>query len=670
MAENPIKKEDIIDAKGVLESIAAIVDAIKNQLVPAMDLIVKKTTEEKAALEKLNPAQKEDQAIIAEKAQVIQQLDTEQKKNKQTLTEVERLQKQLNDLMSESSLESERLRQKINEQRKANKDLVASENIVAGSLTDLRKRLAELKKAYADADPRDAKSLLPGIEKLNKEVTKLEKNMGVHTRGVGSYKEAMLSAGKQLIGFAGFTTLATTALNKLKEAFTQTEQGANFFNKTGEIFKTLLQGIVSGKNMNQIITDIILTYKAADKLNQIRKDDRKDLVEIAKLETDINLLRFKSVDATLSQAEQEKYLTQLQEKENQLIAFKKADIQEELDNINVRLASRQDDIELLTKQSQLEAELIRLEGDRSIKIESKLSNLRAKQKEASDKEKAEADEVAKKLIEAASWASVEKVKIANATSIQIQAINNNELVKNEEYYAKQTAQIQKAADDAISIEEYKRQAITDITSSALEFASTLLESAKQREIEAAGDNVDKREKIEKEYAKKEKAMALSKAIISTALAVLNALNTQPYLPLGPIMAATAAALGAIQIATIAATKFAEGGEVGGKLHSQGGTLIEAEKDEFIVKRKSAGKYKGLLKAINDDDPMRIAQELRNNKFHTVWGGVQETLSNVSKQDPYTRLMYEELKNKPFSYLDSDGNTVLIQNNTKRVIKRR
>lgn len=670
MAENPIKKEDIIDAKGILESIATIVDAIKNQLVPAMDLIVKKTTEQKAALEKLNPAQKEDQIIIAEKTQSVQQLDTEQKKNKQTLTEIEQLQKKLAKAMSEEALESERLRQKIGERNKTNRDLIASEKIAKGSLTDLRKQLSEMKKLYADASPNKRGGMIEGIQKLDKEVSKLEKTIGVHGRGVAKYAEGILAAGKQLIGFTGITALAVTALSKLKEAFTQTERGANFFTKTGEIFKTLLQGIASGNNIKQIFKDTILTANAADKLNQIRKDDRKDLVEIAKLETDINLLRFKSVDATLTQSEQEKYLTQLQEKENQLIAFKKADIQEELDNVNDRLKFRRDDIELLTKQSQLESELIRLEGDRSFKIESKLSAIREKQKEASEKEKKEADEVAKKLVEAASWASIEKIKIANATSIKIEGINNNSLIKNEAFYEKQKEQAEKAKDEAVSIEELKAQSRDAIIMASLDFASTLLESAKQKELDAAGDNIEKREKIEKEYAKKEKAMALSKAVISTALAVLNALNTQPYLPLGPIMAATAAALGAIQIATIAATKFAEGGEIGGKLHSQGGTLIEAEKDEFIVKRKSASKYKGLLKAINDDDPMRIAEELRNNKFHTVWGGVQQTLSNVSRQDPYTRLMYEELRNKPFSYSDSDGNTVIIQNNVKRVIKKR
>src|SRR5574343_215320 len=124
MAEDPIKKEDVIDSAGILEEIGKIVDAIKNQLIPAMDLIVKQAKEEKEALAKLSPARKEDQVIIAEKVQVIQQLDAEQKKNKQTLTEVQKLEKQLQDTWKDSAVDAERLRQQISQNKKANKDLV------------------------------------------------------------------------------------------------------------------------------------------------------------------------------------------------------------------------------------------------------------------------------------------------------------------------------------------------------------------------------------------------------------------------------------------------------------------------------------------------------------------------------------------------------------------
>jgi len=56
------------------------------------------------------------------------------------------------------------------------------------------------------------------------------------------------------------------------------------------------------------------------------------------------------------------------------------------------------------------------------------------------------------------------------------------------------------------------------------------------------------------------------------------------------------AQGAVQIATITAAlskmgggstpRFAEGGYVGGRPHSQGGTMIEAERGEFVMSRNA------------------------------------------------------------------------------------
>tara|TARA_R100001594_G_scaffold25089_2_gene49118 strand:+ start:15 stop:2186 length:2172 start_codon:yes stop_codon:yes gene_type:complete len=103
----------------------------------------------------------------------------------------------------------------------------------------------------------------------------------------------------------------------------------------------------------------------------------------------------------------------------------------------------------------------------------------------------------------------------------------------------------------------------------------------------------RREKMEEavtsKYAKErervamfEKGSAIAGAGINTALAVTKAL---PNLPL----AALIAAMGAIQIGYIAATplpKFATGGLVGGRRHSQGGTMIEAEQGEFVMSRNA------------------------------------------------------------------------------------
>jgi hypothetical protein len=67
------------------------------------------------------------------------------------------------------------------------------------------------------------------------------------------------------------------------------------------------------------------------------------------------------------------------------------------------------------------------------------------------------------------------------------------------------------------------------------------------------------EKIRKKYGKKKKAAAIAEGIMGTALAVINALQTKPFLPMGPIMAGIAAAAGSIQIAAIRAAPLAKGG---------------------------------------------------------------------------------------------------------------
>lgn len=95
-------------------------------------------------------------------------------------------------------------------------------------------------------------------------------------------------------------------------------------------------------------------------------------------------------------------------------------------------------------------------------------------------------------------------------------------------------------------------------------------------------------------AKADKALALFNVAINTAVAISKAAPN-------PFLIALAAGVGIAQAAIIAAKpipKFAQGGVVGGQLHSQGGTHIEAEKDEYIVKRSQSVKHRKELDAIN------------------------------------------------------------------------
>jgi hypothetical protein len=125
------------------------------------------------------------------------------------------------------------------------------------------------------------------------------------------------------------------------------------------------------------------------------------------------------------------------------------------------------------------------------------------------------------------------------------------------------------------------------------------EKQKQRQaLELRTSRAITQEKIKQ--AKRDKALAIFNAAIDTAVAILKTGAQLGYPQAIPFQIA-AGVVGAIQLAAINAQqlpKFKKGGFVKGKLHSEGGTIIEAEKGEFIVNRSQSSRYKNELEAIN------------------------------------------------------------------------
>jgi hypothetical protein len=98
----------------------------------------------------------------------------------------------------------------------------------------------------------------------------------------------------------------------------------------------------------------------------------------------------------------------------------------------------------------------------------------------------------------------------------------------------------------------------------------------------------------------DRALAIFEIGINTSVAISKAVAASP-LTGGLPFSALAAALGAAQIAAVLARpipKFERGGLIGGKLHSQGGTLIEAEQGEYMVNRRQSAKHRRELDAMN------------------------------------------------------------------------
>jgi hypothetical protein len=131
--------------------------------------------------------------------------------------------------------------------------------------------------------------------------------------------------------------------------------------------------------------------------------------------------------------------------------------------------------------------------------------------------------------------------------------------------------------------------------------STDLEIDKIRQREAATLRANKRIAEEKtKQAKRDKALAIFEATINTASAIIKTGAQLGYPAAIPFQVA-AGIVGALQIATIAAQpipKFKKGGEVGGRSHEAGGTMIEAEKGEFVVNKSSVARHRDALDAMN------------------------------------------------------------------------
>ena len=114
--------------------------------------------------------------------------------------------------------------------------------------------------------------------------------------------------------------------------------------------------------------------------------------------------------------------------------------------------------------------------------------------------------------------------------------------------------------------------------------------AQLKEEQKVRDELEKQNRKAKKKANKLKAaefrinqiIKIREAIMNTQTAVTAALDK-------PWLVALIAAQGAAAVATIAAQKpprMERGGYIGGRRHSQGGTLIEAERGEFIMSRNA------------------------------------------------------------------------------------
>lgn len=183
-----------------------------------------------------------------------------------------------------------------------------------------------------------------------------------------------------------------------------------------------------------------------------------------------------------------------------------------------------------------------------------------------------------------------------------------------------TEAAKKAADEREEYEKRKQEAIVNTAIDAAQqiLYATLLtreedfssrEAYYQKEIELAGDNDNakrnleqRREIEEKQFRDRqlaaEKSNSIKKILIDTAANVVRSIYNNGGIPLGLPFGYLAAALGAVQVATV--RKYKDGGLITGPGTGTSDSIpIMASNKEFMVNAKATEASRNLLEAIND-----------------------------------------------------------------------
>jgi hypothetical protein len=279
------------------------------------------------------------------------------------------------------------------------------------------------------------------------------------------------------------------------------------------------------------------------------------------------------------------------------------------------------------------------------------------------------------------WAAAEQAKLdAAKEAADKKAAYDKEKIK--EYTQLALSSAQTLSNTIFTINQQNRDAET---------ASILESLSERKDAELANKNLTdaQRLQIEERYAQQEaeiktrawegqKQAAIMQAIINGALTIGNILATVPGGPLNPAtiasLAAAAIATGA-QIAIIENAqppKFADGGMVGGQLHSSGGTLIEAERGEYVINRQSTSDYLPSLKVLNSGEveptfANNILTALANGTFDLAaqFQTKQSASSDGINYDKLDRIMAKHKSNLNVN-IDEQGLTTFLLKENSRV----
>lgn len=210
-----------------------------------------------------------------------------------------------------------------------------------------------------------------------------------------------------------------------------------------------------------------------------------------------------------------------------------------------------------------------------------------------------------------------KLQYAETTGEDVLALNRDTqlaIFEIDQQQAQYLAESRKTAQEqqANALKEQQnlvRESAEAVTKSLFENEKNRIERTTKREIEAltlrrqAGEITaeefdKKRLEIDKKAFERKKKMDTRETLINGIVAISKIFAQRGFLLALPEVIAMGAQT-ATQVAQIQAQKFRFGGNVGGKSHSQGGTMIEAERGEAVIMKEAVNPVTApILSAIN------------------------------------------------------------------------
>jgi hypothetical protein len=425
MAEEPIRKDDILDFEGTLKGIKDIIDAFESLNTTLKKDLITTVIELTKDIQSYNTATKEGQTNLKNASDATGSLVAQQKALNKLDTETVQLKARLNALNTDEAKTIAELKVAIQNKTAALKTDAQAENNAAGSINDLKAKVKALTAEYNALAPAIAKDALPALKELNEKLIAAQAATGVHTRGVGDYTNAIKNAASQIFAFITPIAAATYALNGLKTAFAGTEAGANLLGRAKLQMTAFFDAIVEGKWKYAFGTELPKDIKEiADLQNKVRIDERKEIVEISEKEKEIKDLKIEAYKAGKDSVKEADLLKQAVQKENELTVLKLAHKQEELKYINLILDKDPVNTAALNKQAQLEAEINNIKGDRSERLASREESAQQKiiantekQKKAEEEKTKKIEEEYKKQIKLKQETALDELSITKQTSL-------------------------------------------------------------------------------------------------------------------------------------------------------------------------------------------------------------------------------------------------------------